>query len=116
MGLRFYEKYLFLFGVAIGLFLLSGTYLYFSSDIFLRKNLHRRQLTREEIAEESQNVIRDLPRRQQEEEEDTLKRIQPSGKAALLQNLTLNGAEEQQQSEHDNEYRRNFVKQVYLLY
>jgi hypothetical protein len=98
MGLRFYEKYLLLFGtIAIGLFILSGTIVYFSTTKQQQDPLSFPKPLQQQ-KEFRQKALRDLANRGGEDD-----REDDSG---MLRNVSNNV------NSRDNEYRKNFVKNV----
>lgn len=101
MGLRFYEKYLLLFGtIAIGLFILSGTIVYFSTTKQQQDPLSFPKPLQQQ-KEFRQKALRDLANRGGEDD-----REDDSG---MLRNVSNNV------NSRDNEYRKNFVKNMMKL-
>jgi hypothetical protein len=111
MGLRFYEKYLLLFGaIAIGFFILSGTIVFYSSNNLLQSNESTQQSNL--LQGKQRKNVRDLANRRAENEErgEILKRVRLDDQINLTLNQNVENANTSQQE--DNEYRKNYVKQV----
>jgi ABC-type transport system involved in cytochrome bd biosynthesis fused ATPase/permease subunit len=111
MGLRFYEKYLLLFGaIAIGIFILSGTIVFYSSNNLLQSKESTQQSNL--LQGKQRKNVRDLANRRAENEErgEILERVRLDDQINLTLNQNVENANTSQQE--DNEYRKNYVKQV----